>query len=138
MSAGIARKLILIESNGNQRECIIHASAEEPWYIEIEDVKIGQKKFEGSDLFVCLINLRLYLEQRKCLLLCNGSRIDVYPSGMSREMSGGRLAYITKIGNVTNRGDIVDIFEETGIAKIGTVIQQKEYHSRWINSIKKL
>lgn len=121
----------------NKRECFIHIPDMEPWHIEFEDSELGVIKFQGSDLFACLSNLRLYLEKKNFLLLCNGARIDVYPSSMTREMSAGRLAYVIKLGQTASRDDIVDIFETTSKENIGTVKQQKEYHTRWADSIRK-
>jgi hypothetical protein len=44
-------------------------------------------RFEGDDLFECLINARLELESRGLLLCCQGCRPDVFPSGMHRQMN---------------------------------------------------
>jgi len=121
-----------------QRECNLQVVKDEPCVVKMDDDEFEKKEFCGIDLFECLESLRLYLEERGYFLLCSGARIDVYPSGMSRDMSKGRLAYVTKIGMVASREDIVDIFAETDIENIGTVAQQKEYHEQWVNSIKNL
>jgi len=55
---------------------------------------------------------------------------------MSRDMSNGRLAYITTLGESTTKNNIIDIFDETNQTNVGTVEQQKEFRTQWINSIK--
>jgi len=131
-------RLGLINEKGDLRTCILKISEEEPWSIEIEDAKFEEKIFQGSDLFDCLMKCRIYLERKNYLILCNGARIDVYPSGMCRDMSGGRLAYIAKMGISPSKDDLVNIFEQTSQEYIGTVEQQKEYRAEWVNSIKSL
>ena len=48
---------------------------------------------EGPDLFEALQAVRRRLEDAGMLLCCQGARADVFPSGMSRQMGGGRRAY---------------------------------------------
>ena len=129
-------EMVFVDSEGRQRICMLTVSDHEPWTITIKSQEFNEKKFNGRDLFDCLISARLFLEKNNYLLLCGGARIDVYPSGMSRDMSGGRLAYVTKIGVGASREDIVDIFEPANQTNIGTVEQQKEFHARWVSSIK--
>ena len=130
--------LAIINSSGSICRCNVQFARKEPWCIIFECIGFDSQRFEGNDLFDCLVKLRRHLEKQDCLILCNGSRIDVYPSGMSRQMSGGRVAYIMKIGEVTKSGDIVDIFEPADKTLVSTVEQQKEYHSRWVASIMKM
>ena len=40
--------------------------------------------YSGTDYFNILRHVRLSLEAKGVVLLCNASRVDVYPSGMSR------------------------------------------------------
>jgi len=49
--------------------------------------------FQGNDLFDAFLSLRQKLEEMNFRLLCAGSRHNVWPSGMSRSMGGGRKAY---------------------------------------------
>lgn len=97
-------------------------------------IEFNSKSFEGSDLFDALIALRLSLEFDKRRIACNGSRPDVFPSGMAREMSRGRKAYILKIGVRPSREDVVDIFESSDPAKLGSVGDQQAFLNRWKES----
>jgi hypothetical protein len=91
--------------------------------------------FCGIDYFEALIKMRLHFENKDLFLLCNGSRRDVYPSGMSRDMSQGLKAYIHKIGFPCLRDDLVDIFEAADLNQIGFVYEQKEFRNLWIESL---
>src|SRR5215831_6769220 len=48
----------------------------------------------GRDLFAALQQLRLQLEPLGWIPLCNGARVDCYPSGMARDMGGGASVYV--------------------------------------------
>lgn len=131
-------KIPLVDSKGSQGFCTLKISEREPWIIEFEHLLPKKQTFHGKDLFDSLIQLRLYLEKNNYLLLCNGARVDVYPSGMSRDMSNGRLAYITKLGESTTKDSIVDIFDEANQINVGTVEQQKGFHARWVALINRV
>jgi hypothetical protein len=69
-----------------------------------------ERRSSGNrDLFEALADLRQSLEEQGIRLFCNGARTDVWPSGMSRSMSGGRKAYVLRLG--THARDLVDIFD---------------------------
>lgn len=97
---------------------------------------INESNFEALDLFGALLALRNHLDQTGASLLCNGARIDVYPSGMSLGMGSGRKAYITRLGKPSLRTDLVDIFDYAEPSKVGTVQEQKDYHEKWVSSLK--
>src|SRR5262245_40134728 len=76
-------------------------------------VRVGRKverQCSGPDLFYCLLSLRQYLESRGLLLCCQGARRNVSPSGMTRQMSSGRLAYLLKPGVELSDDDLIDVF----------------------------
>jgi hypothetical protein len=82
--------------------------------------------FVNYDFFECLIDLRLYLEHRKCFPLCNGARIDVHCGGMLREASKGCWGYILKGNeNIVQDEDEVYIFDFADLELMATVDQQR-------------
>lgn len=97
-------------------------------------IEVGSKSFEGSDLFAALISLRSSLELNQRRICCNGSRADVFPSGMAREMSRGRKAYSLKLGARPSSEDVVDIFQTADSTQIGTVDDQKAFFDVWKQS----
>ena len=97
----------------------------------IENEKL---QIQANDYFECLIKLREIFEKRGWLILCNGSRYDVYPSSMSRDMGKGIKAYQMKLGKKVRMEDLVNIFEEAKIDKIGTIEEQKAFYNKWLKS----
>ncbi len=86
---------------------------------------------EAHHAFACLVEIRLFLEQDQRILLCNGARTDVYPSGMSAQLSGGMTAYVMKPGASATMDDLVDILEPAFAAQIGSVADQEAYRDAW-------
>jgi hypothetical protein len=95
------------------------------------------REFSGGDLFDAFTSLRKTLEEAGVQLLCAGARPEVFPSGMSRDMGGGRKAYITKLGNPALRTDLVDIFDYSDAQSVGSVSDQHAFHERWVASLRK-
>ena len=107
---------------------------EQPWFIELSLDGVQTTKFEGSDLFDCLCALRSKMDALGIKTLCNGARMDAFPSPMLQS-SGARKVYITEIGKQALRENLVNIFEEATVEKVGTVEEQFEYHNKWIDSL---
>jgi hypothetical protein len=98
-----------------------------------DDASLNLTKSD-SDFFNCLCQIRLELEKKGIKILCNGARVDVWPSGMMRDMSNGILAYIMKMGLQSKVEDRVNIFEPAKPEEIGTVHEQSEYAKNWFKS----
>ncbi|MFA5264599.1 MAG: hypothetical protein WC378_12325 [Opitutaceae bacterium] len=122
--------------DGMIKECAIALSGGPPWKLPFSGIELGTQEFSGEDLFEALNALRGALEKIGGQLLCAGARPDVFPSGMSRGMGGGRKAYITRIGAPALRTDLVDIFDYAGPELVGTVAQQKAFHEKWAESFR--
>lgn len=131
----VSRNLFLLHQNGSLSACKLSFSRKEPWHLLFEGNEMPEIIFDNADLFECLTNLRLKLEISNLLILCNGSVRNIYPSGMSREMSGGRLAYRIHLGKPTTRDDIIDIFEPASPSDVVKVIEQEEFHQQWMRSL---
>ncbi|MEU7023115.1 hypothetical protein ABZ990_20975 [Streptomyces sp. NPDC046203] len=84
----------------------------------------------GGDLFEALENVRLQIEPLGYLLLCNGARVDAHPSGMSRDMSGGRTLYLLEKKGVARKH--VFIFDHADPTVVGTVAEQREFYEAWL------
>ncbi len=91
--------------------------------------------FKSDDLFDCLLQLRHENEQQGAQIICAGARLDVYPSRMSREMGGGRKAYVLTPGQHARADDLVDIFGEAGENTVGSVEAQKAWFEAWLRSL---
>lgn len=91
--------------------------------------------FQGADLFECMKSVRRHLEGMSMLLLCNGARIDAYPSGMSRQMGRARRVCIVELGKPGTQEGVVDIFGTAPLDKVGSVDAQREFHDNWLRSL---
>jgi hypothetical protein len=134
------KRHIKIASAAGIVERIIEYSVSEPWELNLLSTSSDGIEYScvGADLFECLSKLRAdYLEIQQQQILCNGARIDVYPSRMSRQMSGGCKAYIMTMGRQARMSDMVDIFEDSEErSKNGTVNEQNEFFRNWKDSLK--
>ena len=127
----------VLAPNGEIRDCEIEISGVPPCDIVFSGMDLETQNFTGEDLFDAFIQLRLELEKRGLLLLCAGCRPDVFPSGMSRSMGGGRKAYITHMDAPSPKTDLIDIFDYAGPERVGSVAQQKAFHKKWVESRRK-
>lgn len=123
-------------NDGTIKQCAIRLSGDPPWKLLFSGIELRTKEVSGDDLFEAFNALRGELEKIEAQLLFAGARPDVYPSGMSRGMGGGRKAYITRIGAPAFQTDLVDIFDYAGPELVGTVAQQKAFHEKWAESFR--
>jgi hypothetical protein len=97
-------------------------------------LKNGFKKtYTGTDLFVCLGMVRTDFPETQ--FLCKGAKLNVHPSRMSSQMSGGVVAYEVTMGKPAEQEDIVNIFgyEDTNLTN--DIEEQREFHKRWLESL---
>jgi hypothetical protein len=83
--------------------------------------------------FLALKKLRKKLEEKNIYLLINGSRKDVYPSGIGMMTAG---AYVLKMGKPASSSDLVGIYEKTDrIDLISDVSNQEQFYRQWLKSL---
>ena len=88
-----------------------------------------------EDYFEALCRIREELESEGLRPLCHGASQNVYPSGMSRQMGGGWRAYKLTLGQVGRVADLVDIFTTNPDVVPVSVAEQREFYSRWLESL---
>lgn len=128
--------LQIVSFSGLSEPCEINFEPGSPVDIRVETQCLGTAIFTDNDLFGALSKLRLRLEQKGYLLLCNAARRDAYPSRMVREMGGGRKIYLLTPGLQTRRDDLVDVFGAASFDQVGTLEEQLAFHENWIRSLK--
>ena len=128
------RKLKVALASGEVRDISFSMSKEDPCFLETDEYGPRALRANGDDLFDCLVNLRGELEKDGAKILCNGARIDAYPSGMARDMARGRKVYLLRMGERARLEDLVNTFDEAPIDKLGSVADQREYYLSWIKS----
>ena len=86
----------------------------------------------GEDFFEALCRVREQLEPSGRQLLCYGASLDVFPSGMTRDMGVGLRAYRLKMGVNSGPDDLVEILATGPDILPATVKQQEAYYRRWL------
>lgn len=86
----------------------------------------------ASDYFEAFSQVRLQLESENLIPVCHGASLDVFPSGMCRDMSGGLSAYRLKLRKSPDRVDLVRIFETGPDVKPATVADQRNFFEKWL------
>lgn len=113
-------KIFLLNSDIPCRECVLL----------FKHKTIGIHEFASRDYFEALVLLRLFLEELGVSLLCNGARVDLYPSGMSRDMAKGiKAAVLAEHGK---RPQTFNIFEYQPGIQLATVAEQKAFYQSWL------
>src|SRR5262245_19229026 len=91
---------------------------------------------EAADYFEALCDIRRQLEKERLIPFCYGASLNVYPSGMARDMGAGRKAYKLTFGKHARPGDLVDILAEGPDIIPAYVDRQKEYFEEWLSASK--
>ncbi|MCT7981394.1 hypothetical protein [Laspinema olomoucense] len=120
-----------LEGDNQLSECTLFYQNTRPCIIVFQNAELGNHQFEGKDVFDGFCELRLFLEKKGWNILCNGARVDAYPSSMSRDMGGGMKLYHLQIGKRPQRSDLLRIFDKAEPNKIGTIEEQRLYYERW-------
>ena len=133
----VERKILKVAyASGGIKEILFSISRGDPCVLEADEIDGQRLRAEASDLFECLVKIRSNLEEERAKVLCNGARLDAYPSRMAREMGGGKKVYLMKMGEKARPEDLVNTFDEAPIEKIGSVADQQDYFLRWLQSAK--
>ncbi|MEZ6046262.1 MAG: hypothetical protein R3C11_11975 [Planctomycetaceae bacterium] len=118
---------LVIEELSDDQESQVHITLS--WAAESLTV-------ESHAEFFALCELRQKLQETGLSPLCFGAAENVYPSGMSLSMSGGRMAYRMTPGKQARMQDLVDIFDTEPDLVPVTVEAQKAFFERWLEGDK--
>lgn len=93
-----------------------------------------RKTYTANDLYQCLAQIRK--EHPNTIFLCKGAKLNVTPSRMCSQMSGGAIAYELKPGKPATFDDIVRIFdyEENNLSR--SLEEQQNFYKQWIASLR--
>jgi len=100
-----------------------------------DDVTPTIGAFAQDDYFEAFLTVRRHLEDDGCELLCKGSAVNVWPSGMSRAMGGGIKAYELSLGKEASTSCLVDIFEADPEVEYSQILQQEKHFQQWLSSL---
>jgi len=98
----------------------------------------GGTVFADSDegYFDALSRIRRVIEPDGYRLICLGASLRVFPSGMSRGMGTGHMAYRLEDGKPAMTKDLVSIFDADESVVPATVEEQQSYFNKWIESLR--
>jgi hypothetical protein len=88
----------------------------------------------ASDFFEAFCLIRLQLESDSLVPFCYGASLNVFPSGMSRQMSSGMAAYRLVMGKHSSRENLVRIFDQGHDVIPASVANQLAFFKEWIAS----
>jgi hypothetical protein len=88
----------------------------------------------ADDMFEALVRIRERLEPQGWFVAVHGSRLDVYPTAMQREMAGGLNVHVMRMGEQARLGDVVETFAEADPSTLATVAAQRERAVEWERS----
>ena len=86
----------------------------------------------ATDFFDALCKIRTQLWEERLIPFCYGASLNVYPSGMGRDMGRGLKAYQMTKGKHATIADLVDIFAEGPDVIPATIETQKEFWEEWL------
>lgn len=118
------RAVLLVAADGGRQEGWFIISTRPPWSLRLVWAA-GELEAVRGDLFECLSVIRRELDPQGIRVCCAGARLDVYPSGMGRQMGGGRRAYVHRDGGRPTAHDLVDIFDSVDPELVVTVAEQE-------------
>lgn len=90
---------------------------------------------EASDLFEALCIIRQTLQTDGLIPFCYGASLNVYPSGMARDMGGGLKAYRMTKGEQARTSDLVDIFAAGPDVIPASVVAQETFWREWLKGL---
>ncbi|KAA0943822.1 hypothetical protein FQ186_20030 [Pseudomonas sp. ANT_H14] len=99
-------------------------------FSEAENFK---KVYSGGDIYICLAKVRADFPDIK--FLCKGAKINVRPSSMASQMSGGMVAYELTMGKRPTREDMVHIFDHEEHNLTNNPQEQTESYKNWLASV---
>ena len=92
------------------------------------------KSVEGTatDFFQALCDVRELLAKDSLIPFCYGASLNVYPSGMARDMGQGFKAYRLVEGRHARMTDLVEIFTEGPDVILASVDAQEQFYHGWL------
>ena len=98
----------------------------------------GEFKANAADYFEAMCIIRGELQKIGLFPICNGASLNVFPSGMGRDMGRGLMAYRLEIGRHATRQDMLFIFGCAAALQPVGVEEQAAFYQEWLRSIRSL
>ena len=88
----------------------------------------------STDFFQALCDIRTLLARDGLIPFCYGASLNVFPSGMARDMGQGLKAYRLAEGRHARMTDLVEIFAEGPDVIPASVEAQEQFYRDWLAS----
>lgn len=116
--------MLAVGEGARQESLTLRVDESAPPSVELTRADGTVSAHVGADLFECLKSVRRLLESDGLLICCQGARPSVFPSGMNRQMSNGRLAYPLRRDPPLTDADLVDIFAPADFSEVASIEDQ--------------
>jgi hypothetical protein len=90
---------------------------------------------QEDDFFEALVSIRRRLQAHGLMPYCYGASLNVFPSGMFRDMGSGLQAYKLTLGKQARMADLVGIFDEGIDVVPADVDAQEQFFRDWLGSL---
>ncbi|WP_125514155.1 hypothetical protein [Streptomyces sp. WAC 01529] len=132
---------VYVQLGGEEAEWKMSVEGEGPWRLRLESPDGVESTANGDNVFEALRSIRAELAPKGVTICCNGARVDVRPSGLSKS-HGGWMVYILHMRLPSTTRDLVPTFGRCPARLVGSVEEQDAYWERhlknrrnWINYI---
>ena len=89
----------------------------------------------APDFFEALCRIRRELEKEGLVPFCYGASLNVFPSGMGRQMAAGLAAYKMVMNQAATLEQLVNIFDQCPDIIPASVEKQRQYFNKWLASL---
>jgi hypothetical protein len=90
----------------------------------------------AADFFDALASIRRNLQADGLIPYCYGASLNVFPSGMGRDMGQGLRAYKLTLGKHAEMANLVDIFDEGADVVPADVDAQEQFWKSWLETLR--
>ncbi len=128
-------KIFLIGGEDDESGTLMATNSDKTCHLEFKYRRLVLKA-ATSDIFEGFCQIRLELEKEKLIPSCYGASLNVYPSGMGRDMGTGLKAYKMTMGSQARLEDLVHILSAGADVIPAYVSLQREFFESWLKSLR--
>lgn len=132
---------VRVQIDGQEVEWKVAIEGDGPWHLRLKSPRGIESEATGSNAFEALRSMHSNLAPKRVKICCNGTRINVRPSGLSAS-HGAWMLYMLHMWRPPTVRDLVPIFGYCPPNYIGSPEEQDAYWERhlrnrknWLNFI---
>jgi hypothetical protein len=134
----IERYSIRIARLDQREDAVFEFDDARPGHLRALTLHCFGREFVGDsrDYFESMCLIRNELEEIGWRPVCYGASLNVYPSGMCRDMGRGLKAYRVHPGCHARMTDLVSIFDTGPDVNPASVVDQRKFWNDWLLSVR--